>query len=161
MTYLKHILIAAIALLSVSISMSTYAYTAVPEEMIPEDAAEPDMSAVTPVTEGDVTYLTGGIGKAESVAMRGNAKNYALEIVFVEKSGALEEYLSEVKLQIIDSSKNTLLDIDTEGPYFLANLPQGKYQVSAEYNGVVKTQLVTVSKRKHSKLIFWWRMAAE
>ncbi len=157
MNYFKHILIAAIALVGISISMGAYAYTVVPEEMIPEDAAEPDMSAVTPVTVGDVTYLSGGVGKAESVAMRGNAKNYALEVVFVEKSGALEEYLSEVKLQIQDSSKNTVLDIDTEGPYFLANLPQGKYQVSAEYNGVVKTQLVTVSKKKHAKLVFWWR----
>ncbi len=157
MNYFKHIFIAAIALVGISISMGTYAYTVVPEEMIPEDAAEPDMSAVTPVTVGDVTYLSGGVGKAESVAMRGNAKNYALEVVFVEKSGALEEYLSEVKLQIQDSSKNTVLDIDTEGPYFLANLPQGKYQVSAEYNGVVKTQLVTVSKKKHAKLVFWWR----
>jgi len=159
MNYFKHILIAAIALVGISISMGTYAYTVVPEEMIPEDAAEPDMSAVTPVTVGDVTYLSGGVGKAESVAMRGNAKNYALEVVFVEKSGALEEYLSEVKLQIQDSGKNTALDIDTEGPYFLANLPQGKYQVSAEYNGVVKTQLVTVSKKKHAKLVFWWRTA--
>jgi len=78
--------------------------------------------------------------------------------VFVEKSGALEEYLSEVKLQIQDSSKNSVLDIDTQGPYFLANLPQGKYLVSAEYNGEVKTQLVTISKNKHAKLVFWWRM---
>ncbi len=157
MNYLKHIIIASITLLTVSVSIATYAYTVVPEEMVPEDATEPDMSAVTPVTVGDVTYLSGGIGKSESVAMRGNAKNYALEIVFVEKSGALEEYLSEVKLQIQDNGKNTVLDIDTEGPYFLANLPQGKYQVSAEYNGVVKTQLVTVSKKKHAKLVFWWR----
>ncbi len=158
MNYLKHTIIAAIALVAVSISIGTYAYTVVPEEMVPEDAAEPDMSAVTPVTVGDVTYLSGGIGKSESVAMRGNAKNYALEAVFVEKSGALEEYLSEVKLQIQDSSKNTVLDIDTEGPYFLANLPQGRYQVSAEYKGEIKTQLVTISKKKHAKLVFWWRM---
>lgn len=158
MNYLKHIIIAASALLAVSVSMHTYAYTVVPEEMVPEDAAEPDMSAVAPVTVGDVTYLSGGIGKSESVAMRGSAKNYALEIVFVEKSGTLEEYLSEVKLQIQDSSKNSVLDIDTEGPYFLANLPQGKYLVSADYKGEVKTQLVTISKKKHAKLVFWWRM---
>lgn len=154
MNYLKHIFIILIALLSISIN--TYAYTSVPEEMIPEDTIVPDMSAVSAVTEGDITYLTGGIGKAESVAMRANAKNYALEIIFVEKFGALEAYLSEVKLQIIDTSKNTLLDMDTKGPYFLANLPQGKYQVTAEYKGTVKTQLVSISKKKHSKLIFWW-----
>jgi len=74
MNYLKHIIVAASALLAVSVSMHTYAYTVVPEEMVPEDAAEPDMSAVAPVTVGDVTYLSGGIGKSESVAMRGSAK---------------------------------------------------------------------------------------
>jgi hypothetical protein len=129
----------------------------VPEEMIPEDATEPDISAVSTVTVGDITYLSGGIGKAESVAMRQNAKNYPLEIVFVEKAGTLEEYLSEVRLQIQDLSKNDLLEITTQGPYFLANLPQGKYFVSAEYQGEVKTQWVTISKKKHAKLVFWWR----
>ncbi|WP_036302664.1 hypothetical protein [Methylotenera sp. L2L1] len=157
MQHLKHIVTTIIVVLGLSISMVTLAYTDVPEEIIPEDSAEPDMSAVSPVTVGDVTYLSGGIGRAESVAMRQNAKNYALEIVFVEKAGTLEEYLSEVSLQIQDVNKNNVLEIATEGPYFLANLPQGKYFVSAEYKGEAKTQWVTISKSKHSKLVFWWR----
>jgi hypothetical protein len=115
------------------------------------------MSAVSPVTVGEITYLSGGIGRSESVAMRQNAKNYPLEIVFVEKAGTLEEYLSEVRLQIQDANKNDLLEIATQGPYFLASLPQGKYLVSAEYHGEVKTQWVTINKKKHSKLVFWWR----
>jgi hypothetical protein len=157
MKHLKQIITATIIALGLSVSMTTLAYTDVPEEMIPEDATEPDMSAVSPVTVGDITYLSGGIGRAESVAMRQNAKNYALKIVFVEKAGALEEYLSEVQLQIQDANKNSLLEIVTEGPYFLANLPHGKYFVSAEYQGEVKTQWVTISKNKHAKLVFWWR----
>lgn len=157
MKHLKHIVTPTIVALGLSVSMATLAYTDIPEEIIPEDSAEPDMSAVNPVTVGDVTYLSGGIGRAESVAMRQNAKNYPLEIVFVEKAGTLEEYLSEVSLQIQDANKNSVLDIATEGPYFLANLPQGKYFVSAEYKGEVKTQWVTVNKKKHAKLVFWWR----
>lgn len=157
MKHLKQIVTATILALGLSLSMAALAYTDIPEEMIPEDSAEPDMSAVTPVTVGEVTYLSGGIGRAESVAMRQNAKNYPLEIVFVEKAGTLEEYLSEVTLQIQDVSKNNVLEIATEGPYFLANLPQGKYFVSAEYKGEVKTQWVNVSKKKHAKLVFWWR----
>lgn len=156
MKHLKQIVTATILALGLSLSMAALAYTDIPEEMIPEDSAEPDMSAVTPVTDGEVTYLSGGIGRAESVAMRQNAKNYPLEIVFVEKAGNLEEYLSEVTLQIQDVSKNNVLEIATEGPYFLANLPQGKYFVSAEYKGEVKTQWVNVSKKKHTKLVFWW-----
>ena len=157
MKHLKQIVTAIIIALGLSLSMAALAYTDIPEEMIPEDSAEPDMSAVTPVTVGEVTYLSGGIGRAESVAMRQNAKNYPLEIVFVEKAGNLEEYLSEVTLQIQDVSKNNMLEIATEGPYFLANLPQGKYFVSAEYKGEVKTQWVNVNKKKHAKLVFWWR----
>jgi len=157
MKHLKQIVTATILALGLSLSMAALAYTDIPEEMIPEDSTEPDMSAVTPVTVGEVTYLSGGIGRAESVAMRQNAKNYPLEIVFVEKAGTLEEYLSEVTLQIQDVSKNNMLEIATEGPYFLANLPQGKYFVSAEYKGEVKTQWVNVNKKKHAKLVFWWR----
>jgi hypothetical protein len=157
MKHLKQIVTATILALGLSLSMAASAYTDIPEEIIPEDSAEPDMSAVTPVTVGEVTYLSGGIGRAESVAMRQNAKNYPLEIVFVEKAGTLEEYLSEVTLQIQDVNKNNMLEIATEGPYFLANLPQGKYFVSAEYKGEVKTQWVNVSKKKHAKLVFWWR----
>lgn len=157
MKHLKQIVTATILALGLSLSMAATAYTDIPEEMIPEDSAEPDMSAVTPVTVGEVTYLSGGIGRAESVAMRQNAKNYPLEIVFVEKAGTLEEYLSEVTLQIQDVNKNNMLEIATEGPYFLANLPQGKYFVSAEYKGEVKTQWVNVNKKKHAKLVFWWR----
>ncbi|MDP3776792.1 hypothetical protein [Methylotenera sp.] len=157
MKHLKQIVTATILALGLSLSMAASAYTDIPEEIIPEDSAEPDMSAVTPVTVGEVTYLSGGIGRAESVAMRQNAKNYPLEIVFVEKAGTLEEYLSEVTLQIQDVNKNNMLEIATEGPYFLANLPQGKYFVSAEYKGEVKTQWVNVNKKKHAKLVFWWR----
>ncbi|MDO9151927.1 MAG: hypothetical protein Q7U33_11150 [Methylotenera sp.] len=154
---MKQIITATIVALGLSISMAASAYTDIPEEIIPEDSAEPDMSAVSPVTVGEITYLSGGIGRSESVAMRQNAKNYPLEIVFVEKAGTLEEYLSEVRLQIQDANKNDLLEIATQGPYFLANLPQGKYLVSAEYHGEVKTQWVTINKKKHSKLVFWWR----
>jgi hypothetical protein len=157
MKRLKHIVTATIVALGLSVSMAALAYTDAPEEIIPEDSVEPDMSAVSPATVGDVTYLSGGIGKSESVAMRQNAKNYALKIVFVEKAGTLEEYLSEISLQIQDANKNNVLDITTEGPYFLANLPQGKYFVTAEYQGEVKTQWVTISKKKHAKLVFWWR----
>jgi hypothetical protein len=157
MKHLKQIVTATILALGLSLSMAATAYTDIPEEMIPEDSAEPDMSAVNPVTVGEVTYLSGGIGRAESVAMRQNAKNYPLEIVFVEKAGTLEEYLSEVTLQIQDVNKNNMLEIATEGPYFLANLPQGKYFVTAEYKGEVKTQWVNVSIKKHAKLVFWWR----
>ena len=105
---------------------------------------------------GDVSYLTGGIGSSEAESMREAAKDYALEIVFVQKLKQLEEFISDVKVQIQDAQKNTVLDVITEGPFLLVNLPNGKYIITAEFNGDIKQQKVNVAAKKHQKIVFWW-----
>lgn len=105
---------------------------------------------------GDVAYITGGIGESEAEMMRGVAKNYPLEIAFVQKRKQYEEFIASVKVQIQDSRKNVVLDITTDGPYLFANLPQGRYLIIAEYNGDTKQQWVRVSIKKHQKVVFWW-----
>lgn len=105
---------------------------------------------------GNVTYVTGGIGEEESVAMRDVAKSYQLEIVFVRKLKEQEEFVSDVKVEIQDTQNNSVLDITTEGPFLLANLPNGKYVITAEFNGFIKRQQVSVNAKKHQKVVFWW-----
>ena len=102
--------------------------------------AQSQLEAPMPVTDGSVTYLTGGIGDSEAESIRAIAKNYLLEVVFVQKFEQKEEFLAEVKVKIQDRNQNLILDITTEGPYLLANLPKGHYQIIAEYNGNVKQQ---------------------
>ena len=105
---------------------------------------------------GNVSYLTGGIGSSEAESMRAAAKDYALEIVFVQKLKQLEEFISDVKVKIKDSQKNTVLDVVTEGPFLLVNLPNGKYIITAEFNNDNKQQKVNVAAKKHQKIVFWW-----
>lgn len=105
---------------------------------------------------GDVTYITGGIGASEAEMMRGIAKNYPLEIAFVQKLKQHEEFIASVKVQIQDLHKNVVLDVVTDGPYLFANLPQGKYLIIAEHNGDTKQQWVRVNIKKHQKIVFWW-----
>ena len=105
---------------------------------------------------GDVSYLTGGIGSSEAEGMREAAKDYALEIVFVQKLKQLEEFISDVKVQIQDTQKNTVLDIITDGPFLLVNIPNGKYVITAEFNSDTKQQKVNVGAKKHQKIVFWW-----
>ena len=119
-------------------------------------AASSEQDVPTSVTTGDITYLSGGIGDSESAAMSAIAKKYPLEIVFVQRQNQREEYLAAVELQIKDHHQNVLLDIVTEGPYFLADLPIGKYLLVAEYNGNTKQQWVSVIAKKHQKIVFWW-----
>lgn len=82
------------------------------------------LEAPMPITAGNVTYLTGGIGDSEAESIRAIAKNYPLEVVFVQKLNQQEEFLAEVKVKIQDQQQNVILDITTEGPYLLANLPR-------------------------------------
>ena len=105
---------------------------------------------------GNVTYVTGGIGEDETAAMRGVAKSYQLEIVFVQKLKEQEQFISDVKVKIQDAQNNSVLDITTEGPFLLANLPNGKYVITAEFNNLIKRQQVSVNAKKHQKVVFWW-----
>ncbi len=107
---------------------------------------------------GDVTYISGGVGRSEAAVMRGLAKDYSLEVSFTQKqSGQREEFLADVKVQILDEQQNnTLLDITTEGPFLLVDLPQGNYLVIAEHHGEVKQQKVSVDIDKHQKIVFNW-----
>lgn len=114
-----------------------------------------------PITVGDITYVSGGIGQSDATAMRDLAKDYPLEIVFIQKLGQREELLAEVKLQLLDKQGKILLDVSTDGPYLLANLPSGRYMLVAEYNNVIKKRWVQVTdsthkKINHKKVVFWW-----
>lgn len=124
------------------------------------------LEAPAPITVGNVTYLSGGIGDSEAESIRAIAKNYPLEVVFVQKLNQQEEFLAEVKVKIKDHHHNLILDITTEGPYLLANLPQGHYQIIAEHNGIVKQQWLMLGdsrnkKTKHKKVVFWWPIVGD
>ena len=66
---------------------------------------------------GNITYITGGIGDSEAETMRGIAKDYPLEIAFIQKLKEYEEFIASVKVQIQDLHKNVLLDVVTEDVY--------------------------------------------
>jgi hypothetical protein len=117
-------------------------------------------TATLPLQEqqvGDVIYVTGGVGEAEAAAMRSMAKDYQLEVTFLQKQVVQrEEFLADVMVQIQDQHQNTLLDITTDGPFLLVNLPQGKYLVKAEYYGEDKRLVAHIDGDKHKKLEIWW-----
>ncbi|MBM3350757.1 MAG: hypothetical protein FJY53_03025 [Betaproteobacteria bacterium] len=115
-------------------------------------------SSLDPTVEqvGDITYISGGVSESESVMMKALAVDYQLEIVLIQKLQQREEYLADVNVQVFDHNLKSLLNIDTEGPYLLMNLPLGKYLITAEYEGVAKSQWVKNDGKKHQKLIYWW-----
>jgi hypothetical protein len=102
---------------------------------------------------GKVAYLTGGVGRSEAAAMRAKAKDYLLELIFSQKlQGQREEFITDVKVKIEDEQQNVVLDIVPEGPFVLANLPEGSYLVVVEFNGEVKQKKAAIVADKHQKI---------
>lgn len=130
---------------------------------VQSDAAEANLQKCTPHKKvpDQVCYISGGVDSDEVAEFKLLAKNFLLEVVFVQKAdlevnNRIEEYLASVNLQIKDAKGNMVIEATTDGPFFLADLPPGKYQISAEHDGIVKTNLVHVDAKKHQRVVFLW-----
>lgn len=107
--------------------------------------------------ENEVTYVSGGIGSCESQEMRRIAKDYQLELVFVQKTAMTESFLANIPVEIIDKRGSYMLDTVTKGPFLLAKLPNGRYSVIATFNGETKTHPISITS-KHQRVVFVWRV---
>ena len=92
-----------------------------------------------------VTYLSGGIGLDQSVAIKGAMRDYALVLTFVRRAPSGNEYLSDVLVTITDMKGKTVLETPSDGPFMLANLKNGRYAINASYNGQSERYIVNIS----------------
>jgi hypothetical protein len=120
-------------------------------------AALPPSYAELPAVhhEGDITYLSGGIGQDEAQAMKRAAGQYPLELVFVQRDGKKESFLADMPVRIVDAKGTVVFDGRSEGPYFLAELPGGRYTVSTKLDAWSFSRRVTVGK-EHERVVFAW-----
>jgi len=112
-------------------------------------------------TAGNVSYISGGVGEDEAAAMKSAAAGYPLELQFVQKATPRDEFLADVKVRITDRARNVVLDAVASGPFLLAKLPAGTYQIEADHVGVVKRQTVDIRPGKHQRSVFVWSATAE
>ena len=91
-------------------------------------------------------YLSGGVTAGERVTMHAERRRYSLWVSTVARpSGA---YLTDARLRIVDSKdKSMVLDRTMDGPWFMVNLPPGRYEVMGAYLGDRAARLQTLSTR--------------
>jgi hypothetical protein len=107
-------------------------------------------------TQGNVTYITGGVGQEEADAMRIEAARFPLSMEFARNAKPNAEFLSGVNVIIRDQRGQTVLSTVSDGPILLVRIPPGKYTVTAEIEGQVKQQSVVVAERKPERIGFEW-----
>ncbi|MEM5338345.1 carboxypeptidase regulatory-like domain-containing protein [Paraburkholderia azotifigens] len=108
--------------------------------------------------QGVVTYLSGGVGSDQSAALKDVMHEYPLVLEFAGKSNQGNEYLADVPVHITDMHGTTLLNATAHGPFMLASLPNGRYKVSASYEGKTQQHVVDVTSSGHARTMFLWPM---
>ncbi|SDX80146.1 hypothetical protein SAMN04515617_10715 [Collimonas sp. OK242] len=119
-------------------------------------AADATQSRLQPSTSGVATYVSGGIGEDESTAIQQAAKNYSLTLEFVIKATPKDEFTSDIQVKVSDAGRNTVLDTVSKGPFFLAQLPAGRYHLEAIKSGQTKVRDVTIKPGSHQRIMFEW-----
>lgn len=113
-----------------------------------------EQSGIQPQTQGEVTFVSGGVGGEEQRALQAMKADYNLNLLFsVQGTG---EYLSDVKVTITDTSGNVFLETVADGPKLFANLKAGRYIVTADQNGRVQHKTATVGGNRGTSLSFTW-----
>lgn len=113
-----------------------------------------EQSFIKPQSQGEVVFVSGGIGEDEQHAMQAMRGDYNLNLLFsIQGSG---EYLSDVKVQVADSTGNTVLESVSDGPMLFAKLKPGRYAIAVDREGQVVHKKATISGTKRTSLIFTW-----
>ena len=105
-------------------------------------------------SQGSVTYVSGGIGKDESDAMKQAASRYSLAIEMASPAGPRAEYVADVKIDIRDQRGTTVLNTISDGPILLANLPPGRYTVNATKNGASQQRDIVIGSGARPRVMF-------
>ncbi len=81
-------------------------------------------------TDKGISYMSGGVGTEEREQMKKLAEAYNFGLSFAGKS---RQYLSDIKLTILDADGNEIVDTIADGPWFYIQLPPGSYHVKAMF----------------------------
>lgn len=125
-----------------------------PPTAVPEGARN-DRGPLGPTLQrqGDVAYVSGGIGEVGQAQTQALGRDMNLQMVFAQRDGS---YLAQVDVAVADGRGNTVLDVDASGPLLYAQLPPGRYQVTATAQGKPIRRSVEVPARgQHIERFLW------
>lgn len=111
--------------------------------------------AATPLAEqqqGDITYITGGIGEVETKTLRASKPHYGLRVMNADKTG---HFSGTARIKISDAKGVVLLDT-IAGPIFYANLPDAHYTLESISGERTKQQKIIVKRGTPVDVRFSW-----
>ncbi|WP_242470779.1 carboxypeptidase-like regulatory domain-containing protein [Thiocystis violacea] len=111
-------------------------------------------------SEGGIPYVSGGVGESERSELKALASQFNLHLLFATQGSG--EYLSAVRVNILDARRESVLTAESKGPWFYAQLPPGDYSLEVTPTGP-RGQDETQRKDVHlgasgqSRVDFYWK----
>ena len=104
-----------------------------------------------------LSYITGGIGEGETVAILAKAKQWPLLLEMSQIENGRGIWIFGATIKIIDSKKQAIFDAQADGPYMLINLLPGDYVIEAGYQGVAQKRTVSIKSDSAQKIFLFWK----
>ncbi|GAB2841135.1 hypothetical protein GCM10027277_05160 [Pseudoduganella ginsengisoli] len=101
-----------------------------------------------------VNYVTGGVGSEERQAMQEVSPQYNVKLTFADKGTG--EYRSGADVEVRDMRGNVRLQANDAGPLLYAQLPPGRYRVTANVDGRQQLRTITVGNGGSRSAAFYW-----
>ncbi|KQU82797.1 hypothetical protein ASC78_15470 [Variovorax sp. Root318D1] len=104
-----------------------------------------------------IEYMSGGIGSDEAQLMRTVAPRWPATFEFAIKDHKGADFASDVRVTIRDANGRVLLDhVASEGPFMVARLDPGIYEVEARLRGNTLKQTLHVNAGMPARMAFLW-----
>lgn len=104
-----------------------------------------------------IEYMCGGASKAEMAFMEMVAPRWAAEFEFAVSRGDRGAFPAKVQVSVRDKyTGRPVMRTVADGPFMVARLDAGTYDVEATVSGLTLTQSLTVFEGSSSKTVFQW-----
>jgi len=117
-------------------------------------SAAADVKAPQVQKQGAITFVSGGVGEEDRSALRQMAQGYNLRLMFAVQSSG--EYLANIGVTLVDAQSKTVLDAISEGPFFFAHMPPGRYKLTVANDGKSQTRSIDVAASGAVSPSFYW-----
>lgn len=116
------------------------------------------MAAPLPAVQSQngVAYMTGGIGAGSAKALQAEAHHWPVTMEFAVKDKPVDSYLANVKVQVLDAQHHVVLDTVSDGPFLLARLAPGQYDLKASFDGKTLEQPLHLRAGQQAHQTFVW-----
>lgn len=104
-----------------------------------------------------ISYVTGGVGEGETVAILTEAKQWPLLLEMSQIENGRGVWIFGASIKILNNAHQVIFDALADGPYMLINLKSGNYSIEAAYQGAIQKRVLSIKPDSPQKISLFWK----